>query len=114
MYRAFQGFFERHDLLLLPCQALTPFRKELPYPTEMEWLPLSGYFEASGITYGISMTGHSAICIPCGRDERGMPFGLQVLGPRSADAFTLDAAAALERYFADLPDLARLRPAAAT
>lgn len=115
IYRAFQDFFARHDLLLLPCQALTPFPKELPFPTEMEGIPLTGYFDTSGVTYGISMMGHPAICIPCGLDENRMPFGLQVVGPRGADAFTLDAALALERHFADiaecrrpLPDLAAL------
>ncbi|MGK7870470.1 amidase [Falsiroseomonas sp. E2-1-a20] len=110
IYRAFQDFFSRHDLLLLPCQALTPFSKMLPYPTEMEGLPLSGYFATSGITYGISMTGHPAICIPCGRDEQGMPFGLQVVGPRGADGFTLDAALALETHFQAAPDFARPLP----
>ncbi|WP_245185387.1 amidase [Falsiroseomonas frigidaquae] len=110
IYRAFQDFFTRHDLLLLPCQALTPFPKQLPYPTEMEGMPLEGYFATSGITYGISMTGHPAICIPCGRDEKGMPFGLQVVGPRGADGFTLDAAQALEAHFQALPELARPIP----
>ncbi len=115
VYRAFQAFFERHDVLLLPCQALTPFPKLLPFPTEMEGIPLSGYFDTSGITYGISMMGHPAICIPCGRDEAGMPFGLQIVGPRGADGFTLDVASAVERHFAGdrtmgrpMPDLARL------
>ncbi|NKC31259.1 amidase [Falsiroseomonas selenitidurans] len=119
IYRAFQEFFTRHDLLLSPTQALTPFPKQLPYPTEMEGMPLSGYFATSGITYGISMTGHPALCIPCGVDENGMPFGLQVVGPRGADGFTLDAALALERHFAampafrrPLPDLARLATSA--
>ncbi|MGG5885606.1 amidase [Falsiroseomonas sp. HC035] len=110
IYRAFQDFFTRNDLLLLPCQALTPFPKTLPFPTEMEGMPLSGYFATSGITYGISMTGHPAICIPCGRDEKGMPFGLQVVGPRGADGFTLDAALALEAHFQALPDFARPLP----
>jgi Asp-tRNA(Asn)/Glu-tRNA(Gln) amidotransferase A subunit family amidase len=110
IYRAFQGFFERHDLLLLPCQALTPFPKTQSFPTDMEGLPLSGYFDTSGVTYGISITGHPSICIPCGRDEYGMPFGLQVVGPSNADGFTLDAAAALEALFATLPDLARPIP----
>jgi Asp-tRNA(Asn)/Glu-tRNA(Gln) amidotransferase A subunit family amidase len=110
IYRAFQGFFARHDLLLLPCQALTPFPKELPFPTEMEGIPLTGYFDTSGITYGISMMGHPAICIPCGRDEAGMPFGLQIVGPRGRDGFTLDAALALEHLFAETPVLARPLP----
>lgn len=110
VYRAFQEFFTRHDLLLLPCQALTPFPKMQPFPTTMEGIPLTGYFDTSGVTYGISMMGHPAICIPCGVDENGMPFGLQVVGPRGADAFTLDAAGALERHFQDLPAFRRPLP----
>lgn len=110
VYRAFQEFYTRHDLLLLPCQALTPFPKMQPFPTEMEGIPLTGYFDTSGVTYGISMMGHPAICIPCGVDENGMPFGLQVVGPRGSDAFTLDAAAALERHFQDLPAFRRPLP----
>lgn len=115
VYRAFQSFLERYDVLLLPCQALTPFPKMLPFPTEMEGIPLSGYFDTSGVTYAISMTGHPAICIPCGRDEAGMPFGLQIVGPRGADGFTLDVALAFERHFAGdavmgrpMPDIAAL------
>jgi amidase len=110
VYRAFQDFFARHDLLLLPCQALTPFPKMQPFPTEMEGIPLTGYFDTSGVTYGISMMGHPAICIPCGKDENGMPFGLQVVGPRGADGFTLDAALALETHFRDMPDCRRPLP----
>lgn len=110
IYRAFQAFFTRYDLLLLPCQALTPFPKMQPFPTEMEGIPLTGYFDTSGVTYGISMMGHPAICIPCGRDENGMPFGLQVVGPRGGDGFTLDAALALEMHFRDLPDFRRPLP----
>ncbi len=110
VYRAFQEFFTRHDLLLLPTQALTPFPKMQPFPTEMEGIPLTGYFDTSGVTYGISMMGHPAICIPCGLDEYGMPFGLQVVGPRGAGGFTLDAALALERHFQDLPEFRRPLP----
>jgi len=110
IYRAFQDFFTRHDLLLLPCQALTPFPKTQLYPTEMEGIPLTGYFDTSGVTYAISITGHPAICIPCGLDEYGMPFGLQVVGPRGADGFILDAAMALEKLFRDLPGFGRPLP----
>jgi Asp-tRNA(Asn)/Glu-tRNA(Gln) amidotransferase A subunit family amidase len=110
IYRAFQDYFIRHDLLLLPCQALTPFPKMLPFPTEMEGMPLTGYFDTSGVTYGISLMGHPAICIPCGLDENSMPFGLQIVGPRGADGFTLDAAQALETHFRDLPEFRRPIP----
>ncbi len=108
VYRAFQYFFTRHDLLVTPTQAMSPFPKDQLYPTDMEGMSLSHYFATSGITYAISMTGHPAISIPCGQDEKGLPFGLQIVGPRGADAFTLGAALAFERIFA--ADAATRRP----
>jgi hypothetical protein len=51
-----------------------------------------------------------AIAIPCGLDHKGMPFGLQVVGPFRADRALLSAAHALELAFAAIPALARPRP----
>ena len=54
-------------------------------------------------------------CIPCGVDHLGMPFGIQVIGPKGADAMVLEIAHSLEQVLADtaetrrpLPDLAAL------
>jgi amidase len=51
-------------------------------------------------------------------DEAGMPFGLQIVGPRGGDAIVLGVAAALEAACADdailrrpVSDLARLSQA---
>ncbi|MGE0717295.1 MAG: amidase [Alphaproteobacteria bacterium] len=119
VYRAFQEFFGRHDLLIAPTQAMSPFPKDQLYPTDMEGMPLAHYFATSGITYAISMTGHPAVSIPCGRDEKGLPFGLQLVGPRGGDRFLLGAARALERLLAadaatsrPIPDLAGFANAA--
>ena len=56
--------------------------------------------------------------IPCGVDEQGMPFGLQIVGPRGGDALVLAVAAELEALLAGdartarpVPDLARLKAA---
>ena len=43
-----------------------------------------------------NMTGHPAISLPAGRSANGVPFGLQVTGPRHADHLLLDVAAAWE------------------
>jgi hypothetical protein len=56
------------------------------------------------------MVGHPAISIPLGRDRAGMPFGLQIVGPRGGDALVLAAAAAIEAAVAGDPDLARPVP----
>jgi Asp-tRNA(Asn)/Glu-tRNA(Gln) amidotransferase A subunit family amidase len=62
------------------------------------------------LTYGITLTGHPAVSLPCGLDERGMPFGLQIVGPHRGDRFTLGVAAALEQALAGRPELARPAP----
>ena len=41
-----------------------------------------------------------AISIPCGRDSRGLPFGLQMVAARNADRTLLQAAAFAERALA--------------
>jgi hypothetical protein len=39
-----------------------------------------------------NLTGHRAISLPAGRSANGVPFGLQVTGPRHADDLLLDVA----------------------
>ena len=48
--------------------------------------------------------------LPCGVDDHGMPFGLQVVGRFGGDIELLDAAGALERAFEGIADLRRPRP----
>jgi Asp-tRNA(Asn)/Glu-tRNA(Gln) amidotransferase A subunit family amidase len=52
-----------------------------------------------------------AVCaIPCGRDHKGLPFGIQVAGPRGSDARVLAIAKSLEAAFAADPVMARPLP----
>lgn len=44
-----------------------------------------------------NMTGHPAVSMPAGRSADGVPFGLQVTGPRFRDHLVLDIAEAWER-----------------
>jgi aspartyl-tRNA(Asn)/glutamyl-tRNA(Gln) amidotransferase subunit A len=54
------------------------------------WTPFS---------YPFNITGHPAASIPCGWSLAGLPVGLQVVGPRFADARVLQFCAAWERAF---------------
>jgi amidase len=58
------------------------------------------------------------VSLPVGLDRHGMPFGLQIVGPRGGDAFVLSVAAELEAMLAadartarPVPDLVRLKAA---
>ena len=48
------------------------------------------------------------MALPCGVDHKGMPFGIQVIGPNGADARVLEVAHALEQVLA--ADKATARP----
>ena len=43
-----------------------------------------------------NFTGHPAISVPAGRSSNGVPFGLQIIGPRFGDEIVLGVAAAFE------------------
>jgi Asp-tRNA(Asn)/Glu-tRNA(Gln) amidotransferase A subunit family amidase len=70
------------------------------------------------LAYAVTLPGHPAVSLPVGRDQSGMPFGLQIVGPRGGDAFVLSVAAALESMLAGdartarpVPDFAALATA---
>ncbi|HEX9124745.1 MAG TPA: amidase family protein, partial [Actinomycetota bacterium] len=44
----------------------------------------------------INLTGHPALSVPAGVNENGVPFGLQVVGPRFADHLVLNLGEAWE------------------
>ena len=62
------------------------------------------------MTYVVTLVTNPAITLPCGVDDHGMPFGLQVVGRFGGDVELLDAAGALERAFEGISGLGRPLP----
>ncbi|MEK9753251.1 MAG: amidase family protein [Rhodospirillaceae bacterium] len=98
LYAAFEAFFADIDILVVPGNAVSPFRLADGIPKTVGGKPMENYVDASLVRSIITLTGHPVIAIPLGRDRLGLPFGIQVVGPRRADAFTLAAAMALEDH----------------
>jgi aspartyl-tRNA(Asn)/glutamyl-tRNA(Gln) amidotransferase subunit A len=105
---AAQLFFEGYDLLLTPTMPIAafPVGRDTPEPTDhvpnwLDWNPF---------TYPFNLTQQPAASIPCGVLANGLPAGLQIVGPKYADARVLNACRAFEsaRPFA-MPDPAALR-----
>jgi Asp-tRNA(Asn)/Glu-tRNA(Gln) amidotransferase A subunit family amidase len=69
--------------------------------TYMRWL---------AITYMPTMATACGAVLPCGVDDQGMPFGIQLLGPPGADRHVLEVARALEIVLAANPETARPVP----
>ena len=98
------------DLLLAPTTPVSPFPWTLPHAELVDGRPQANYYRWLALTYVVTLSTLPAITLPCGTDDRGMPFGLQVIGRFRGDAALLSAALALEQACADRPDLRRPRP----
>ncbi len=119
MYRAWQHFFRDYDVILTPAITISPRSWQELYPAEIDGQPTRSYFHWLALAYAVTLVGHPAMSVPLGLDRAGMPFGLQVVGPRGGDALVLAVGAAIEEAVATdaalrrpEPALARLRAAA--
>jgi Asp-tRNA(Asn)/Glu-tRNA(Gln) amidotransferase A subunit family amidase len=118
IYQRWQHFFADYDVILSPAMTLSPRPWSELYPAEIDGKPTRTYFHWLAMAYAVTVVGHPAISLPVGLDRNGMPFGLQIVGPRGGDAKVLAVAAALEAQLAGdpltarpVPDLARLAKA---
>jgi aspartyl-tRNA(Asn)/glutamyl-tRNA(Gln) amidotransferase subunit A len=88
------NLFAHYDLLLTPTMPLEPFAAEGPIPAEVEGVPFEGGFIA--FTAPFNFSGNPASTVRAGFTDSGLPVGLQIVGPRHADALVLRAAFAYE------------------
>jgi len=110
IFRRFQQLYERYDLIVSPTTPVSPFPWSELYLKEVNGVALENYYRWLGLTYVVTLATNPSISLPCGRDHRGMPFGLQVTGPFRGDARLLGCAAALEQAFDGDVALRRPRP----
>jgi aspartyl-tRNA(Asn)/glutamyl-tRNA(Gln) amidotransferase subunit A len=91
--RRFGLLHETYDVLLTPTMPIAAFPAGQPspggWPSDM-WTSWSPY------TYAFNMTQQPALSVPCGLTKDRRPIGLQVVGPRHADAVVLRVGRAFE------------------
>ncbi len=88
--RYFELFFREFDLLLLPTTATTA--------APIEGLDSAAYApKMTRFTSPFNLTGLPALSLPCGKDERGLPIGVQLVAGHWQEAKLLRAAYALEQ-----------------
>ncbi|HET7329029.1 MAG TPA: amidase family protein, partial [Nocardioidaceae bacterium] len=82
-----------YDLLLTPTLPRVAFEAGVEVPADStaprwtSWTPFS---------YPFNLTQQPAATVPCGFTDAGLPVGLQVVGPRHADATVLRACKAFQ------------------
>lgn len=116
IYRRFLSLFDDVDVLIAPAVSVSPFPHAERAPMTINGEAMPTYMRWLAIVYGPTMGLATVCCLPCGRDHMGMPFGIQVIGPRGADARVLEVAQSLESVLASdletarpIPDLSKLR-----
>jgi len=92
---AFADLFAEYDLLVCPTLSVPPFEIG-DLPTEVAGAtiePRRGWL----LTQPFNLTGQPVGALPAGLTNDGLPVGMQLVGPRLAEADVLAASAAFER-----------------
>ena len=115
LMKSFMALYDDVDILICPAASVSPFPHEQLFVTEINGEKMPTYMRWLSLSYALTMALPCAVCLPCGVDHLGMPFGIQVVGHNGSDAVVLEIAFALEQHLAanadtarPLPDLARL------
>jgi aspartyl-tRNA(Asn)/glutamyl-tRNA(Gln) amidotransferase subunit A len=85
-------FHQTYDLLVTPTVPIVAFAKGRDVPEgwhSPDWATWTPY------TYPFNMTQQPAASVPCGPTTAGLPVGVQLVGPRHADALVLRTARVL-------------------
>jgi amidase len=109
-FRRYAEFFREFDLFITLIAPMSPFPWQTLAPMEINGKRLEKYYSWMGTAYGVTMSAHPSIVLPCGVDRHGMPFGFQMVGRYGRDAELLAAAWALEQAMAANPLTARPVP----
>lgn len=110
LYRRFVALFEDYDVLIAPAASVSPFPHSQLFVEEIDGEAMPTYMRWLAISYAPTMAFATAAAIPCGLDSNGMPFGIQIIGPKGSDRKVLAAALAIEARLAESPDTARPLP----
>jgi aspartyl-tRNA(Asn)/glutamyl-tRNA(Gln) amidotransferase subunit A len=92
---AIHRFFEDYDLLLTPAVSVAAFPADRLMPEDWPDHPWD-WVQWAEFSYPFNMSHNPAASIPCGFTEKGLPVGLQIVGPRMRDLAVLQASAAFE------------------
>ena len=85
----FKELFESYDFVLTPTTLTSA-----PKLNELKTESLRQYTDDI-YTVPVNLAGLPAVSFPCGKDEKGMPLGAQLIGPKLSDAKVLDVARSL-------------------
>jgi amidase len=108
-HQAMRAFFGRYQFMVAPTAQVWPFPVGERWPRSIAGVEMSTYHEWMKLNCWVTMSGGPSLAAPAGFSERGLPMGIQIVGPLHAEDDCLRLALAYEEAAADI--LARLPPA---
>jgi len=95
-YHAVRRFFERYDYFIVPTAQLFPFDIDMHWPQEIAGTKMETYHEWMKGVLPVTMAGSPALAVPAVFGYRGLPIGIQIVGPNHADLACLQLAYAYD------------------
>ena len=85
-FRAAGRMFGRFDAVIAPSAQMWPFAAELDWPREVAGVAADTYHRWMECVVPASLIGLPVVNLPAGFGAEGLPAGVQLIGPRGADA----------------------------
>jgi amidase len=96
-FRALRTLFDEYEFLVLPTAQVFPFPKDVHWPKRINRKKMDTYHRWMEVVIGGTLAGVPVVNVPAGFNKRGLPMGMQVLGPFGADQRVLEFAQAYEK-----------------
>ncbi len=95
-YQAVRTFFEKYDYFILPAGQVFPFDAALDWPKEIAGKTMDTYHRWMEVMIPATMAMCPALAVPAGFNDRGLPMGLQIVGPNHSELALLQLAQAYD------------------
>jgi len=96
-YNVVRKLFERYDYLVLPSAQVFPFDIETHWPQQIAGKTMDTYHRWMEVMIPVTFSGCPAIGVPVGFGARGLPMGMQIVGPMRAEQSLLQIAHAYDQ-----------------
>ena len=95
-FRELRRLFGEYDVLVLPTAQVFPFSKDVHWPKRINRKKMDTYHRWMEVVIGGTLAGVPVVNVPAGFNERGLPMGMQIMGPFGEDQGVLEFAMAYE------------------
>jgi amidase len=95
-YQAVRTFFENYDYFVLPAGQVFPFDASMDWPKEINGKTMDTYHRWMEVMIPVTMSSCPALSAPVGFNDRGLPMGMQIMGPNHGEFACLQLAHAYD------------------